>query len=188
MPLVEPTKPRGRFTDTPRGLEFVVPAKRMICRTTVLGFWLCGWAFGEVTVINQLISRGHNGGGWFLLVWLALWTIGGVSALYAFLWSLFGKERVLLSHDRLSIRREVLGLSRAREYRLADIENLRVSPQSYSPFDFSSSLQFWGIGGGPIAFDYGASTVRFAASIAESEADSVVNRFSQRADLGDSVA
>jgi hypothetical protein len=36
-------------------------------------------------------------------------------------------------------------------------------------------MSFWGIGGGLIAFDYGAKTFRFGASVDESEARDIVS-------------
>jgi hypothetical protein len=36
--------------------------------------WMGGWAFGEFTVLTQLLSRGGN---LFLLFWLIAWTVGG---------------------------------------------------------------------------------------------------------------
>jgi hypothetical protein len=37
-------------------------------------------------------------------------------------------------------------------------------------------MQFWGIGGGPVTFDYGARTFRFGASVDEAEARDIVNQ------------
>ena len=185
--LVQPPKPRGQFVDTPSGLELVVPAKRNILVTAFLGFWLCGWAFGEVMVVTQLRTGNAAGANLFLIAWLGAWTVGGGFAIYAFFWSLVGKERVLLSPGRISIRREILGFGRTSEYALGHVSKLRVAPHPHNPYDFRSGLQFWGVGGGLIAFDHGAATVRFAASVEESEAASIVERFEQRADFGESA-
>jgi hypothetical protein len=109
----------------------------------------------------------------FLIFWLLGWTAGGVFALYALLWLAVGKEIVSLRPGSLTIKLAVLGVGLTREYDLAHIKNLRVSPEPANPFGWSMS--FWGIGGGLIAFDYGAKTVRFAASIEEAEASQIVS-------------
>lgn len=116
----------------------------------------------------------------FLAFWLLGWTFGGGFALYLFWWSLVGRERVLLTPSRLSIRRELFGFGRVHEYAREHIRDVRVSPTPYSPFDFSAGLRFWGIGGGIIAFDHGAATVRFGAGLDESEAKSIVAQFVAR--------
>jgi hypothetical protein len=160
----------------------VIPAKRNWFLILFLGLWLCGWAVGEVMVpITFLADDGPPGSALFTLVWLAMWTIGGGIALYTFLWSLVGREKILLSSSRLAIKRDLFGFGRIREYENVHIRDLRVAASSYNPFDFRSGMQFWGMGGGLIAFDHGAATVRFGASLEESEARAVVQLLQSRA-------
>jgi len=71
-------------------------------------------------------------------------------------------------------------MGRDRNFDLAHVKDLRVAPQSYSPSSMSAGTQFWGLSGGPIAFDYGAKTFRFGASLDEPEAREVVAAMSAR--------
>lgn len=57
--------------------------------TAFLGFWLCGWAFGWISVAGQ-IARGHYN--LFLVGWLGAWTVGGGAAIWA-LWNLVRPAR-----------------------------------------------------------------------------------------------
>ncbi len=77
--------------------------------------------------------------------------------------------------DGFEIRREVFALSRSKEYLSSHISSLRVSPESFNPFDWSKGMRFWGIGGGVLAFDYGAKTFRFGNGIDEAEAKQIFN-------------
>jgi hypothetical protein len=86
-------------------------------------FWLCGWAVGESIVLWLLIK-----GGWalltgnppepgrapldpgptllvglFLLVWITLWTIGGIAAGMELLRLLWGEDRIRVASGRLSV-------------------------------------------------------------------------------------
>lgn len=150
-----------------------------------LGFWLCGWAMGDVMVPATFLAADvDREAKLFAAVWLVAWTIGGGFALYAFFWSLVGRERILLTPSTLSIKRELFGMGRVREYELTHVRDLRVSPMTYNPFDFRSSLQFWGIGGGVLVFDHGAATIRFGASLQEGEAKAIVERMRSRASIG----
>jgi len=45
-------------------------------------FWLCGWAFGEVMAIRQVLLGIGGGADLFLLIWLGGWTCGGVFAMF----------------------------------------------------------------------------------------------------------
>jgi hypothetical protein len=143
LAIVEPAKPKATITGTSSGCEIVVPPKRNWFITVFLGVWLCGWAMGEITVSRSLFFTDFDRGALlFTAVWLVFWTIGGAFVAYIFLWSLVGRERVVLSPARLSIKRELLGFGRFREYELAQVSDLRVSPSTYNPFDFRSGLQF----------------------------------------------
>jgi hypothetical protein len=75
----------------------------------------------------------------------------------------------------LAIRRELFRLGWSREYELAHVRNLRVAPVGWNPYDWSTAMQFWGFGGGLIAFDYGSKTVRVGTSVEEAEARQIVD-------------
>jgi hypothetical protein len=152
----------------------VIPARKRWFAILFLSFWLVGWAFGEVTVTRQLMI-GTAAPILFLLAWLAFWTVGGAFAFATVAWSLAGREVVSLESGTFAIRREVLGVGRTWEYNAADVRNLRISTAGFDPFSLESSLRFWGISGGPIAFDYGARTLRFGSGIDEAEAASIVS-------------
>jgi len=115
-----------------------------------------------------------------MVTWLIAWTFGGGFAIYIVLWSICGREVVILRADSLAIRKEVFGVGRSHEYEIGSVRRLRVAAATYNPFDFKSGLQFWGLGGGVIAFDYGAGTVRFGSGIEEGEAHDIVEQLSSR--------
>jgi hypothetical protein len=71
---------------------------------------------------------------------------------------LTGREIIVVSKDSISVGRQVLGWIRSKEFGLADVSDLRVAPVALNPMDPKAGLQSWGIGGGIIAFDYGAKS------------------------------
>jgi len=115
-----------------------------------------------------------------MLAWLGVWTVGGVVAIYAWLWQLMGKEIVTVHGQTFTVRRDIGGFGFEKEYELVQMRDLRVGPVGMNPMDFSSSLQLWGVGGGMIAFDYGARTHRFGAGLDEAETKQVVTAITQR--------
>jgi hypothetical protein len=169
--------------ESQEGYGIIFPTKKSIFIIIFLGFWMIGWAFGEITVSLQLIKgfKGSNGGPeLFLIFWLCMWTLGGGAAIFAWLWMMFGQEHVLLNPASLIIKRTLLGFAINKEYDINNVKNMRVSPQPFNAFDFSAGLRFWGIGGGLIAFDYGSKTIRFGPSIEEAEAYTIVKEFSSK--------
>jgi hypothetical protein len=182
MALVQPTKERATLTEDSLALMATIPARRNWFLILFLGFWLCGWLAGEIMVPLTFFENDTQAPErLFTIAWLAMWTIGGIAAIYAFAWNVAGLEVVSLTQSRLSIRKQVLGLGRLREYGLEHIANMRIAPVPFNPMDPRSALQFWGVGGGPIAFDHGASTVRFGAGLDEAEAGRLVAKFKERA-------
>jgi hypothetical protein len=165
--------------ERPDGLELVVPAKRNVFIVIFLLAWLGGWTFGELSALGKLLS-GAEGAAGFLFFWLVGWTIGGGFAAFTVLWMLVGRERIILRPRILAIRREALGLGLTREYDLTHVRNLRVSVGGYDPFGWAAGARFWGFGGGPVAFDYGAKSVRLAAAVDEPEAAQIVRELKTR--------
>jgi hypothetical protein len=76
----------------------------------------------------------------------------------------------------LTMRREPIGIPLRKGYDLLNVRNLRVVP-----FDESlwSRRDPW-TPTGPLAFDYGARTVRFGAGIDEAEARMIVDSIRTR--------
>jgi len=180
VPRIAPARPRSTSTAIPGGLRVVIPARRRWLVSLFLGVWMCGWTVGEVTALGALFAGKGPGLNSFLLVWLVLWTLGGAFAATALAWNVAGREVVSVSGATLTVRREVLGVGRTSEYDAASVRNLRVAPQPFDPFDFRSGMRLWGLGGGVVAFDYGAATHRFGAGVEEAEGAEIVRAFRER--------
>jgi hypothetical protein len=172
--LISAGKPRARFCDTPAGRVVEIPAKRDVRVLGILCVWLVGWFVVWLAAASELFADRTPVG--FLLIWLSIWTAGGAFALFAVIWALVGREVVTAAPGSLVLERRIGSLARTRRYETSRIRDLRVSAQPYRPFDRRSGLWFWGISGGWIAFDLGASTIRFAAGLEEAEAKQVVAR------------
>lgn len=139
--------PRGAdiFTLKPsgRGRFFEVP---------FLAVWLAGWAVGEsvaLTVLGAIVadviarafgvtlsfsSRLAPDGSapfflLFLLVWLTMWTFGGVAAGTHFLRALAGRDVISASQDGLEIERRVGRFRRRRTIAHGDIRRVRMNLQ-----------------------------------------------------------
>jgi len=175
--VVAPGKPRARVLETSGGLVIEIPSKRNGFVLVFLPIWLAGWAFGWISAAQQVAS---GRGGLFLLVWLTFWTAGGAFAVLALCWQVAGRQLITLAAGEITVAHQLFGLRREQRYSLGHATNLRVSAEGYNPFDFRSGLRFWGYGGGPIAFDYGASTIRFGSSVEESEALALVRQLVER--------
>lgn len=181
MAKILPADARVTIADTPDGLRIVMPCRRSWLVILFLAFWLCGWAVAEVMVAIQFLNGdAPPEGEFFMLAWFGVWTVGGTLAIYAWLWQLLGKEMVTVRGQTFTTRRDIAGFGFDKEYDFRQMRDLRVASVGFSPVDFSSSLQLWGVGGGVIAFEYGARTCRFGAGLDEEEAKQILTAVKQR--------
>jgi hypothetical protein len=170
---VQPFPSRYTANDLGDSLVITLPARRDWVTIVFLGIWSLVWLGVEVTVLSVVVGSLLRGGPGlaaaeiaaaapFAVLWLSIWTFGGLFALYTWLWQVTGREVIEVSREGIKLSRQVLGRGRARTYLAEHIQDLRVSP---SPF---ASLAAWRGSRQPfamlgaLAFDYGARTIRFA--------------------------
>jgi hypothetical protein len=199
MPIVQPPKERHTIQDDGAALRITIPSRKQVFFMFFIGFWLIGWAIGEIfaggmviagvisllsgtPAISEVERVGLTGGGLFMLAWLGIWTVAGGGILYAFLWQLIGKEIVEVSYEGIKIQRAVGRLGRKKEYLASHIKELRVAPlmMDASMFGWTRMGYLWGMSGGLIAFDYGAQTFRFGAGVDEAEAKHILEKITAR--------
>jgi len=131
MARIQVPAARATLTESSEGLLITIRAGTWYA-IPFLGFWLAMWLFGEIIVTREIIfGHSHNvahlsareefDGKLFLVVWLALWSVGGTFAIISLLWNLAGVEKVLLGPSTLTTKREVLGIGPVREYELRSV-------------------------------------------------------------------
>jgi hypothetical protein len=136
MAFEEVGEKRYQLEETSSRIVILIPSKKNWVIILFLGFWLIGWAIGEVSVIVilsvgifGLFSNGLAGitesvpgafGGVFLIAWLGGWTVGGAFAIYTWLWQVKGFERISISFDAFVIEKLTPIWKRKKEYHLKE--------------------------------------------------------------------
>jgi hypothetical protein len=186
MAVIQPGKGRAIIENDGTSLRITIPAADSFSGTAFIGLWLIGWAFGEVSVVYLMIFPAAPEPptafvNVFLLVWLALWSLGGVWALITFLWGIAGKEVIELSSTALKHRKQIPIFSRSRDYAVASITNLRLAslapPLAAEQHNMATALNFKD---GGIAFDYGRATHHLGADLDEADAKYVIGEMCRR--------
>lgn len=157
-----------------------LPSPRRPVTIGVLSLWLVGWGFGVVFMVQQLLLPGPFGADRaFLFAWLLLWVAAGFGVMAYIVWLHAGRERVSIEGDSLVIRHGVFGLWRARRWPLASIRRLRPFGREIPPM-IALSLDFSGRGATGVRFESGGQVVRFARTLNEHDARSLVDRLRAR--------
>lgn len=182
MPI-QPYAARHTTEDLGDRLKIKIASRKHWFIIFFLGFWLVGWAFGEVTAVWSLF-RGQtlSGSSLFMIVWLVFWTLGGIFAILILSWQLFGMEVIEISFQGITTNRTILGFGFPKEYSTDHINALRISPNlnTGEMYGWLQAGRGYGFQGGLLTFDYGAKTIRFGSGIEEAEAKQIFEEITQR--------
>jgi hypothetical protein len=202
MPVVTPAQPRFTLDDDGQTLRFTIPSRKHWFTLLFFFPWLIVWAPVECLIIGLVIggilsiaatvvtgqalpastsdAAGFGiGGALFLLIWLALWTAGGTSAAYLFLWELAGRETIEVGPGSIKLSRRIFRFGAPKEYLAEHIRDLRAhAPQSYGESPLRTGL--WASAYSTLSFDYGARTIHLANGTDEAEAKLILAEIAKR--------
>lgn len=178
---------RTRITeDDFGGFRITIPSLRKWPMILFLMVWLCGWAFGEFAVGSQLFAwvitgvAPRGGGGFFLVIWITLWTFAGFYTCSVLGWNLAGREAIVLGDEAITLTRQVGWLRRSRWVDLAGVRNLRYAPDLYRRSGNQIPMPSPWNGCGVVAFDHGSTTYRFGDQLPEIEARRLIATIQER--------
>ena len=129
-------------TDTVAGTKLIIRSGNPTPVTFFLAFWLIGWAFGEVFVLASIFARDTP---WmvrlFLLVWVSIWTSGGLAVIMGFLQQIGSRQVIEIGRGLLKIEKSYVVLKLERRYDIFNIQNFHVVPTQNkgSKFVFGAS-------------------------------------------------
>jgi hypothetical protein len=173
--------PRYQVEVDGNGVRVTVPAPRNWFVILFLGAWFFGWIFGEAFAGAELLHPQAKTPLAFLGFWLLAWTAGGAVALSTLLWQLAGREVLTVRSGLFVHRVEAFGMGRTRSFDATQVRRLRAAEWGNSIF---TNQRSWfppvaGAGYGPLVFDYGARTYRFAPSLDTAEAEMLAKELRQ---------
>ncbi len=179
----KPSKGRAEIHQDLHSLTIKIPSKKnwfIIIFTTA---WMGGWLIGELFAINTLFfSDTPLFANLFLLVWLTLWTVGGIFMLISIIQQLIGYETISVKKGILEIKRTAGITIQKKLYEIKSIRHIDINP--------TIDLGMWsgaylyrqniiGFKNGKIKFDYGMKTIKFANDIEEAEARIIIEIFKE---------
>jgi hypothetical protein len=170
--LQTPPAPRSTFSEQPEGLRISIPPPRSFVLGIFFVVWFAFWAYGGLTFTYEFWQGSRRD--LFTFVWLGFFWIFTPVVTYYFVFSLVGRDILIVRPDVIAHRAELLGFARTHSYSVREMRNLRFVPEFGGGKSKRQSV---------IAFDYGAKTIRLASGIEEAEGNMVIDRILQRAQI-----
>ncbi len=153
-------------------LIITIPSHKQWLQLPFLILWLMGWTFGELATINDITKHGLNNSSIILLMWIIIWTIGGVTALLSVFWIIFGHEIITVDeHKSLTHHRKILGFGQSKGYDLSLIQDLRAAPSTIPNSRQWPGWQNYNV----ITFEYDTQTIRIGNSLDDEEARQIIH-------------
>ncbi|RJP66362.1 MAG: hypothetical protein C4532_16245 [Candidatus Abyssobacteria bacterium SURF_17] len=167
---------RVSYSDEGIAFEVRIAVKKQLFALLFLPVWLAGWTIGGITAFKQVVSDTPTEARTFLIVWLLGWFLGEVFAVYTWCWMAFGKEIIRVGSGLMTVRRAIGTLGRSKTFQTMYISDLRAVGYFGNLRSLSTNMAMLSISGGTVAFDYQGKTHRFGIQLEEQEAREVVER------------
>jgi len=184
--MEKPYKGRAIIKRLSNEFYIEVPAKKNWFVILFIGFWSCGWLFGELTVLGILSSGLFSGEiGFhhlFLIGWLGAWTVGGFVAIRTVVYMVFGKEILLFKHGLLTIDRKAFFFFKKRTYDLHEVKNFSTNKEEdfFSwPNNRRKNMNAFGENG-VLQFNYGMKTIKIGGGIDRAEGRYLIKSLTKR--------
>lgn len=163
--------PRFTIAADGEGDRIVIAARRPAGLLVILGLWLVLWLWAGVWGVVQILRSDQLP----VLAPLLVWLLGLLLVAPFLAWLVTGRELIRVSGGDLEIGRGLLGRTRWRRYRGADIAHLAAAATPVWPGLLQPELPFLARRGwGAVKFAYGARTIHAAAGLDEAEGRLIV--------------
>ncbi len=137
-----------------------------------LAFWLTVWTAAGIAAFTQLLHADWRAR-LFLLPWLCFWAFGESAVTAIVAWQLFGRELLVVSPERLEVRRQIGPFTTTKSYEVPLVRDLTAA-RAPSDEDERPRQDFC------LAFRYDDKTVRIGAGLSEREAEHIAATVSAR--------
>jgi hypothetical protein len=170
----QPNRMRSTLTEEGSSLCVRIPMRRSILLVVFVTFWLAGWSYGGWETGKHLVQEFQ----FFEFAWMGMWAVGEIFGVYFLFRTATGEDLLLLSSDRLTLKKTIIGIGGDKNYRPSEVRNLRFQREVGGGRSHRSSR---------IAFDHGAKTVEFGEGLDEAEANQLIAVIKSRCSISGAV-
>jgi hypothetical protein len=174
--IEKPTLSNTIITDLGRNnLKIEIPTKKNQIIIISISVWLSFW----VLIMGILTATiGFSQTLLFpvalLLFWFIMLLAIGIIPLIILLWYIKGKEQIIIRNKTMEIGKSIFKFKKSKKYDLESVLNIDILPQS--AFSYGLFQLYNSFFGGTIKFNYGIKTIKFGASLGETEAKNLIEK------------
>ena len=151
----------------------VIPARRSWFILLFLGVWLTIWTIGGIAAVYRIAQDFDL----FLVFWLFGWAVGWLFAASMVAWQINGRETLRVGGGDLQVEHGAVGLRKSWWFRGEQVRDLQANDRPVFPFGwgaFDAPFLFWRQWGA-VRFRYGARTIYLAPALDVAEGQAIVD-------------
>lgn len=147
----------------------VISGKIERWKESALMAWVIAWTLCGAFFVYQLTVDLPDETKMGIFILLFFWLYFEIRVGRALLWRLWGFEQLRFKEGQLSIKRNIKGYGKRRDYFLANIEGFKYVERAERSIIASMEESFWVVGGERLYFDHLGKKVGLAMQLSEPE-------------------
>lgn len=151
-------------------LSIVVLSTADTTKKKLLLLWLVLWTIGGLLVFSQYFTMADKDTKAAIIVWMGFWAYFEYKVTKVFLWRNSGMEKIKIRKEKLFYKRDISGRGKIKVYDTEMIKDLRVVEPKENSFFEDLNNSYWVIAGEKLAFDHFGKEVKFGIQLEETDA------------------
>ena len=163
------------------GISVSIPSRKHILLLGGTFLWLLGWVWAYFMIFYEgqfgreiFSTDGFLPVSIFMIIWLTLWTAGGLVAIFSLIWGLFGREEFTLIGQEVHYKKHIGGIGKNRILHASDLRNFRFNPHAADWHRRRNPFHVMGVTDGKIKFDYGMKTYSMGMGVDDADANHII--------------
>jgi hypothetical protein len=145
-----------------------------------MGAWFFMWLTIGATMFWSLTLKLTEQEKIIVFVFLVFWGYYAIRVGRAFLWIMFGKEKLKIDETAFTLKNTIKNYGKATPYFIENIKKIRIQQPKENSIQAVWESSFWIRGGERLEFDYLGKTIRFGRKLEEKEIKLLFNLITKR--------
>lgn len=171
---------RISFVDDKKRTTIVIYPENIGWQKALMGAWFFMWLTIGATMFWSFTLKLTEQEKIIVFVFLVFWGYYAIRVGRAFLWMMFGKEKLKIDETALTLKNTIKDYGKATPYFIENIKKVRIQQPKENSIQAVWESSFWIRGGERLEFDYLGKTIRFGRKLEEKEVKLLFNLITKR--------